>query len=229
MYESVISHPPEDWEVIPSIHVGVGERLKEEYPDPANRPVINIDVGAARFALKNIQRSDAAPTVVSFMLQETIGNHPDKTRPKYIAGTALGTGWGTDIRLATIDPATEKAQTPEKLQEFAVHELKHAADYTSTSMRLANKEYHKKLGNFKERLQISWKLTIDKFLFDNISTLSMYPSGKGLLYMQDQERPLSYREHVYFNKPTEVAAYATSEDAQKLPRIISFDKPKKKK
>lgn len=228
MYESVISHPPKDWEVIPSIDVRVGERLKEEYPDPVKRPVINIDVEAAGFALRSLQRSDAAPTIVSFRLQEGI-KKPHKRSTNSIGGIAFKEGWGTDIRVNAINPDTGEPQKQKKIQEMAVHELKHAADYTSPSARLAEQEYYKSVRGIKNKLRLTWEVLLNNFWANNWKDLELYPNFNGVAASEKPRKELSVDEYIYFNSPTEITAYATAAQAQDFPRIISFDKPKKKK
>ncbi len=221
MYESVISHPPENWEIVPSIDIRVGKRLHDEYPNPTNRPVINIDTGAAAFVLRQVQRSDAAPTVVSLMLQEGIAK-THKRSPEYIGGTARGRGWGTDIRINALNPVTLEPCNPEKLQANTVHELKHAADYASPSARLADKEYEKNIQGFKNKFRLAWEVARNNFLARNGDPIGAISNYSGLATMEKPWTEMTVHEYIYYNSPAEKAAYSTADQAQKFPQVIEI-------
>lgn len=225
MYESVISHPPKDWEVIPSIDVRVGERLKEEYPDPSKRPVINIDVEAAKTALKFLENDDSKPGLVALNVVPALAEK--RSYPQKRAGYAEAAGYGS-LAVVALGSTMSEVYTSEFHQECVVHELKHCADFTSKSSRKTQRKYNQSLEAHKLRLGAIWEGILDSFMdgLHPIGHIYGFPiAGQGLI----SQREDSASARLYFGSPLEKAGYATADEAQKLPRIISFDKPKKKK
>lgn len=210
MYKSLESTPVEDWEVIPSISVAVGEYLKAHTSKNDCQPVLFINPEQAQNVLQNIQADDVEPTIVALEIIKTPQKLPQGTYPKAAQGTAVKTGWGTRTEVSFLYSAeneTEKVHLGnEVLQSTAVHELQHAADFASEKILKKDQKYHKKINKNLERIQAASDVQgLGYFKLLGNRVVAFFSSGLTPAFVEGS----SFHKHKYYNSPFEKRAFQT--------------------
>ena len=132
-----------EWEVIPSISLEAGEAVAQALG--TSNFVIEVDVEAAKTTLENIQDYKAKPGIVHFYLEKLLRNIG--TDDHITLGTAQYNKDGsTTVKVSLFGKLGTSTMllNPTRMQKSAVHELKHAADFTIKSVRRADHKFYKK-------------------------------------------------------------------------------------
>lgn len=140
MYKSLETTPVEDWEIIPSISVEVGEYLKEAYP--SDQPVIMVDSVATNKVLERLMSRDAKPSIVEINIQKDIISFEQAgERPSTAQAVADPKPWGTRILFGITYQDSSELLTPAEMQGVVCYELQHAADFSSKKIATSNTKY----------------------------------------------------------------------------------------
>lgn len=135
-YPSMKSLPPDDTEIVPSIDLEVGEYIKAMNPYKDAYPVIEVDTKAAKNKVYvSVSREDTQPSLVHV-------NIPLLPRLPGCSGSATGTSWGTYIEVGFIGGDGEAQQDYDR-DATLVHELTHAADFSSPEAMRESNDYEK--------------------------------------------------------------------------------------
>ncbi len=131
MYKSLESTPVEDWEVIPSIDINVGAQLKSMHPNQDF--IISINTELMEQALKIVKSKDAKPSIVRFNIQKDIVQIEDEVYgPVTGQACAEKTDYGTNIAMCLFyKDSPDMILATSEQKKTVIHELQHAADFTS--------------------------------------------------------------------------------------------------
>lgn len=137
------------WEVYPSVSLRVGEHLKEMTAyESSLTPYIDVDTASAEHILNLLQPRDAKPCGINFVIDTVL---PKNKVLSEAFGSWHATPEGTanrgekgeppTIKVGVVRPAIKLTKHPDYLNNVVVHELQHAADYTSRSVTMMDNLY----------------------------------------------------------------------------------------
>jgi hypothetical protein len=224
----------QDWEVWPSVDIGVGDLLREQTP-PGTDPFIEISTEAATTVLRSRQADDSIPGIVRLNVSAggTKLNHGPLGRARNKNILSLGVAKPlkkedhdieSDVPYVseiTVSAANEHGDMDSLMnQVVSVHELDHAAKMSSAEMMKREKR-------FKIRTAANYMgpVLLGEAAIFGSPEAAVTLTGLGLILVGGWRIFRKLPMALYTKSPLEKSAYSTTMDSVFYPPVIKHTAP----